>query len=204
MELDDLKKEWTALSATVQTQKLLTTQLIKEMTQVRYTQKFTKLTRIESLGAVVCFIAALLLLKNLAIFNTWYLFASALLVIAYLILLPLFTLKSLYALKNINIHRRSFKETVYTYTQQKQRLLLIQRVGLVLNFFILLLGIPVAQMLFKGNDLYRDFTAMESWELKLGALLVFGLGLAYFSRWGYRCYKSITHNAEEILNELKD
>ena len=55
MELEELQSAWTQMSDELNHQKKLTNQIILDMTKQKYQNKFSTITKYETLGAVVCF-----------------------------------------------------------------------------------------------------------------------------------------------------
>ena len=89
MDLEEIQTIWSEMSDQLEQQKKLTNELIMKMTQERYRTKFDKITFYESIGAVICFLAAIYFLVNINKLDTWYLLACGIFTIAFLILLPI-------------------------------------------------------------------------------------------------------------------
>lgn len=88
MDLEEIQAVWSDLSKRLDQQKQLTDQLILDMTKRKYRRRFDKITLYEGMGAVVCFVAALLLLTNFHKLDTWYLQLMGVLAMLFLVLLP--------------------------------------------------------------------------------------------------------------------
>ena len=67
-----MQQTWKEMSLELEKQKKLTTTIILKMTQEKYKNKFGTITIIESIGAVICFIAAIYILINFAKLDTWF------------------------------------------------------------------------------------------------------------------------------------
>jgi len=197
MELEEMKTLWEEMSLKINKQQLVTNQLIMEITQRKYTKKFSKLFIYESIGTVICIIMAFFILFNIEKLDTWYLLMSGIFVISILLFLPFFTLQSLTKIKHLNMAKYNYKETLVRFEKSKKRLLLLQRGGIVLSFVLALLIIPVLQKITNGKDFFVSMSSFP-WITVMG-MLVF---LFFFARWGYGCYKRITNSAENILKEL--
>ncbi|NNL02094.1 MAG: hypothetical protein HKP39_07450 [Eudoraea sp.] len=197
MDLEEIQTIWSEMSDQLEQQKKLTNELIMKMTQDRYSNKFDKITFYETIGAVICFLAAIYFLVNINKLDTWYLFTCGIFTIAFLILLPVATLGLLRKMKRMNIVKNSFKETIVGYTKAKKQLLLMQRVGIYLSFVLMFTCLPVFSKIMKNKDL---FLQSKIWLIYLPIMAIF---LFFFSRWGYKCYKNITNSAENILKELE-
>ena len=121
----------------------------------------------------------------------------------YLIIFPFMILRNLYRMKNMKIREGSIKETLLKYNSSKSSLLLLQRLGIVINFFIFIIGIPVAMKLFKNKDFYKETLAQENWTGAIIFISITAILMIWISRWGYRCYQKITKSAELTLKELE-
>lgn len=197
MELQELQTLWSQVSEQLEDQKKLTNEIIMKMTQERYANKFSKISVYETVGAIICFIVALYVLFNFGKLEIWYLQLCGLFTFLFLIILPVLTLKSLRNITQINVAESSFKDTIVLFEKAKNKLLLLQRVGIYLSFLLMFIILPVASKLLKNKDLFLETGV---WFVYLP---IMGIFLFFFSRWGYGCYKNITSSAENILNELE-
>ena len=200
MELEEMKTLWQEMSQQVEQQKKLTDTLIMDMTQQKYTQKFSKITTYESIGAAICFIMAILILVNFNKLNTWYLAACGIFTLSYLLTLPILVLRSLKTIRSINISSASYKESIVGFAKAKKQLLLIQKLGMYVNFILFLAIIPVSSKLLGDKDIF--ITGGSLW--KYGFIVIVAIAMIFVSRWGYGCYKNITNSAENILKEIED
>ncbi|TDI74266.1 MAG: hypothetical protein E2O87_03890 [Bacteroidetes bacterium] len=200
MELEEMKTLWEEMSQKVEKQQLVTDQIIMDMTQQKYTSKFSKIFLYESLGTVICFAMAVYILFNIEKLDTWYLMACGIFTLAFLFLLPLFTLWSLTRIKSLDVAAFSYKETLVRFERSKKWVLLSQRTSIYLSFILFLAVLPVLSKIFNNKDMFTmDMDALP-W-IFTGAVFVL---LILFLRWGYGCYKSITASAEMVLKELED
>lgn len=200
MELEEMKTLWEEMSQKVEKQQLVTDQIIMDMTQQKYTSKFSKIFLYESLGTVICFAMAIYILFNIEKLDTWYLMACGIFTLAFLFLLPLFTLWSLTRIKSLDVAAFSYKETLVRFERSKKWVLLSQRTSIYLSFILFLAVLPVLSKIFNNKDMFTmDMDALP-W-IFTGAVFVL---LIFFLRWGYGCYKSITASAEMVLKELED
>ncbi len=200
MELEEMKTLWQEMSERIEEQKQITDTLIMDMTQQKYTRKFSKITTYESIGAVICFITAILILVNFEKLDTWYLAACGIFTVGYLFTLPIIVLRSLKTIKTLNISTSSYKETIVSFTKAKKQLLLIQKLGLYVNSILFLAIIPVTSKLLGDKDIFM--TGGSLW--KYSFIVIFAIAMIFVSKWGYGCYKNITNSAEDILKELED
>jgi hypothetical protein len=200
MELEKMKTLWQEMSEQIEEQKQLTDTLIMDMTQQKYTQKFNKITTYESIGAAICFITAILILVNFKKLDTWYLAGCGIFTLSYLLTLPILVLRSLKTIRSINISSASYKESIVGFAKAKKQLLLIQKLGMYVNFILFLAIIPVTSKLMGDKDIFM--TGGSLW--KYGFIAIVAIAMIFVSRWGYGCYKNITNSAENILKELED
>ena len=200
MKLEEMKSLWAEMSLKLENQKSLTDKLILEMTQERYVNKFTKIQMYESIGAIICFAAALVVIINIGKLDTWYLLVSGILTITFLILMPILVLRSIKSIKQLNIASNNYKETIMSFAKAKKNLLTFQRVGIYLSFLFALIIMPVASKILKNKDFFTMEHSTKFWI----AMPLFFVGLIFFARWGYRSYQNITNSAENILKELEN
>ena len=200
MELEEMKTLWQEMSQQVAQQKQLTDTLIMEMTQQKYSQKFSKIAIYESLGAIICFIAAIYMIFNFNKLDTWYLMACGIFMISYLLTLPIFVLRSLKTIKSLNITNKSYKQTIVGFAKAKKQLLLVQKLGIYVNFILFLTSIPLAAKLLNNKDIF--LVGGSIWQGVF--IVVVAVLMIFVSRWGYGCYKNVTNSAENILKDLEN
>lgn len=199
MELEEMQATWSQMSNQLDNQKKLTDKLIMEMTKERYKNKIGILSKYEGIGAIICFIMAILLITRFSELNTWYLLASGIFTVCYLIVLPVIVLRSIGSLKRIDLTNNNYKETLIAYAKKKRHFLLTQKVGIYLNFILLVVSLPVIVKVFKGKDIFITNINLMYWYIPIMAVF-----LILFSIWGYGKYKKVTASASHILEELED
>ncbi|MET7029175.1 hypothetical protein [Sediminicola luteus] len=197
MDLEEIQAVWSEMSDQLEQQKKLTDKIILDMTQDRYIRKFSTISKVETLGAIICFVSALYFLFNFYQLDTWYLQLCGAFSIAFLIGLPILTLRSLGKIQKINIIDKNIKDTLVTYSKAKNKVLAIQRLGIFLCFIFMMTCLPVFSKLMKGKDIFQQ-GSFPIWYV-----VIMGVFIAFFARWGYGCYKKITQSAEGILKELE-
>ena len=198
MELEEMKSLWEDMSQKVDQQKILTDKLIIDMTQERYINRFNKILMYESIGAVVCFASAIFLIVNLGKLDTWYLLTCGIITLIFLLILPIVVLRSIGKIKHLNIAKDNYKETITRFYKSKKELLFTQRLGIYLSFIFALVILPVTSKILSNKDLFVSEHSTKLW-IYIPILFIF---LFFFSRWGYKSYKSITNSAENVLKEL--
>jgi len=189
---------WDEMSAKVDKQKILTDKMIIDMTQERYRNKISKISKYESLGSVVCFVAAIGILVNLSQLDTLYLLASGIFTAGYLILVPVLVLRSIFRLKSVNILKNNLKQTITDFTKRRKHFLFMQRLGIYLNFLLMFVSLPVIVKLMDGKDLFESQTDVWYWYIPIMAVF-----LILFSRWGYGHYNRMSESAGNLLKELE-
>lgn len=197
MDLKELEKVWSEMDREIKNQKKLTNQLIMDMTQEKYRNKFRKLSTFETIGGIICILSGVYILSKFNLLDTWYLQLCGGFTVFFLLLLPVITLWSLRKVQTLRITDAPIKETTIRYLRAKNQLLLIQRFGIYLSFFLMIAMLPVAGKIMNGKDL---FLSASLWYTYLPIMTVF---LFFFARWGYGCYKSLTQSAEKLLTDLE-
>lgn len=198
MTLEEMQQVWSEMTEKIDEQKRLTDTLIINMKQEKFRNKIGSIARYEALGAVVCFLGALAIIVNIGKLDTWYLFSSGIVISTYLIVIPWIVLKKIGQMNRIDILENSYRQTLIEFTQKRKQFLFWQRTAIFLNFFLLVLILPVSSKLLKGKDLFVEQSSVWGWYVLV--MLVF---LIPFSFWGYRKYSRMTGAAEKLLRDLR-
>ncbi|SDS39028.1 hypothetical protein [Winogradskyella sediminis] len=197
MELEEIKSLWEDMSQKVDQQKVLTDQLIKDMTKERFDTKMRSISIPESITAFICFAAVIYIISNFYSLNMWYLQLTGMIAIITCLVLPVLSLKSIQKMKSVHISKSTFKETVEAYAKEKARFMKIQKISFYASFLVLIALIIVFGKIMKGIDV---FTISE----KLNWLVPSGIGVLFiFSQWVLKKYKKATNSANDILKELE-
>lgn len=199
MDLDEIKAIWSEMSDQLEQQKKLTNEIILKMTQERYSNKFQKITIFESMGAIVCFIAAFFISINFDKLDTWYLVVCGVITLVFMLVLPMLVLRSLYQIKNLNITEATFRDTIVNYERIRRNLLMQQQFSIYGGFVIFFTTLAIFSRIFSGEDIFQDDQGAAVYIFSAIMCIL----LYFFTRWGYRCYKSITSSAERIIKELE-
>jgi hypothetical protein len=197
MELEEMRNEWQEMSKKMERQQLLTDKLIVEMTQEKYNNKLKSISIPETVGAVICFLSALYILRYFSKLDTWYLVVCGIFSIVYLIILPLKSMSSIKKMQRINISNKSIAQNLIDFANSKKKFWLVQRVGFYLNFIFIITILPISGKLLSNKDLFLE---NKLWYFYIPILIVFML---VFSRWGLKHYKKATESAENLLKELE-
>jgi MFS family permease len=199
MQLEEMKNLWDEMSLKIDSQQQLTNKLIMEMTQQKFRNRFSTLSLYETSGAVICFLAATFILLNLDKMDTWYLMLCGILSLLILIILPILSLRALFGLKKLNLNKNNYKETLLEFSKRKKNMMLIQQFSVGISIVLMWMVAPVFSMIVNGKDFFMQ-------EHSTGLLLFYAastIGVIFFARWGYGCYKRITASAEKDLKELE-
>jgi len=197
MTIEEMQTVWSEMTDKINNQKRLTDKLIMDMTQQKFNNRIGKIKTIEGAGAIVCFILAVLLLFSIDKLDTWYLIACGIFVAAYLFIAPTMILKSIMDMKSIDIHNNSFSDSISQFSKRRTRFLLLQRIFIILNLVLIIVVLPIASKIFKGNDLFIENQTVWYWYVPM--MLLF---MVPFSIWGYKSYKRMTASAEALLRDL--
>jgi hypothetical protein len=197
MELEEMKTLWEAMSQKVEKQQTMTDKLILEMTKARYKNRFTKITMFETMGTIICFAMAFIVILNFQKLDTWYLATSGIFAIAFLVAMPILVLQLWSKMRNLNLGGGNFKDVLNQYANYKASMLRMQRVSIYLNFPFLLIVFLLSNKIMNNRDFIQEGIG---WFWMIPALIF----LYFFSRWGYGQYVKITNSAEEILKELEE
>ena len=198
MEIEEIQATWSKLSSELEKQRKLTNKIIMEMTQQRYSNKFKTISTIETIGAVICLFTCIYILVNIDKLDTWYLLACGIFTVAFLLAMPVMVLRFLHKIKNIDILKNSYRDTVVTYARAKKNLLMIQQLGIYASFVLMFSTAAVFSKIWSNVD----FFMIERAGWLYGSIIIATIVVIFFARWGYRCYVNITSSAEGILKEL--
>lgn len=199
MEIEEMKILWSEMSDQLEQQKKLTNEIIMNMTQERYTNKFKTISIYETIGAVICYGVAIDILVNFGALDTWYLKACGVFTLTFLLVLPILVLRALSRIKRLNITDKNYKETLISYTKAKTNLLRLQQFGIAGSFFLMFAVAAVFSKMWSNED----FFMMERNMWSYAAIGLATLFVIVVSRWGYGHYRRITASAESLLKGLE-
>lgn len=198
MNVEDLQSTWAEMGQELEKQKKLTHEIIIQMTQIRYQSRLQKIANYEGIGAVICFVIALVILFNFSKLDTWYLQLCGLITLIFLLVLPVLVLRSIQSMKRIDISQGRYVDNLMAFNKARNQFLFIQRLGIGLGFGLIITILPVASKILNNRDLFLE---SRVWLWYVPLMVVF---LIFFSRWGYGAYKRITSSAETILMETEE
>jgi hypothetical protein len=199
MELEEMQAAWSQMSQDLEKQKQLTDEIILKMTQQRYTSQWNKIFTGEKIGGVICYVALVAILANFKELDTLPLQISGILCMLILAILPILSLKTIRAMKRVNVTSMSYKETMKTYAEGKKNFVNFQKLNVALSFVFMLLTVPVSAKLLNGENLF------ETLDPKLGIAVPFMFALFGLLVWVVtRCYKRVLRSSENILQEIEE
>ncbi|WP_396634480.1 hypothetical protein [Maribacter sp. R86514] len=199
MELEELQSAWTQLSDELNHQKKLTNKIILDMTKQKYQNKFTTITKYETLGAFVCFAISFFVILNFGKLDTWYLQVCGILTLLFLIVLPVMVLTTLKTIKNIDILNGSYKDNLKFYLKTKNKLLKLQQVGIAIGFVGLFFIVPVTSKIISNKNVF--LTSLKTEQYVIFAFTM--IAMVFFCKWAYNGYLKVTRSAQELLQDLE-
>jgi hypothetical protein len=196
MELDELKIMWTEMSENIDKQKHLTDKLIINMTQLQYKNGLQKISTPELAGTVICFAFAGLILINFGKYDSFYLKACGIVSAIILIVLPVFSLRAIFKLSNLNITTGNPRQILTGYAKGKRRLLFIQKLSLILTFLLMIVCLPVMLIIMGGKTTHVK-PEVWLWFIPFSLATLFLLG-----KWVYSYYSKTVNKVEDLLRDL--
>ncbi|NND62338.1 MAG: hypothetical protein HKN48_04000 [Flavobacteriaceae bacterium] len=200
MELDEMKLAWSEMSRQLDKQNKLTNQLIMEMTQQKFKNKFSTLSIVEGFGAVICYVVVVFIGINMDKLDSGYLLVSSIILMAFLTIMPIFSLGAIRGMRNMNLTQNSYKDTLVKFTKRKRNMMLIQQLGVVLSIVIMWMAVPVFTVIMNGKNFLELEHSVGNWIF----MIITTVGVILFALWGLRCYKRITTSAENVLKDLEE
>ena len=197
MELDELKNKWEDMSSKLEEQKLLTDQLIMELTTEKYKRKIRGIKGPETLGAVICGIASLYILFNFKLLDTWYLQVSGVVMLVFLVLAPIYSFRRMKSLMQAADSKLPIKESLIQFTNAKKRFVSLQKISFYMSFFMFFISLLVAGKLMNGIDLIQEQPEALKYAVPFGFLVVM-----LFSVFVFKKYNKSMNEAEELLKDL--
>ncbi|MDP2235647.1 MAG: hypothetical protein Q8J88_04350 [Bacteroidales bacterium] len=197
MELEEMRNAWQEMSKRVEKQEFLTKQVVEKMTTDRYNSKLNKIGISEYIGTIICYIGAAYLIINFTKIDDTLMQVFALVAILLLFILPIISLKSLRAMKNVNIPSKSYLETIEDFAKRKIRFQKLQKLNVSLGLFLMLVAIPVLSAV-QGKDIGQ---IPYFWTLIFPISIAFFLAFAY---WVLRSYNKILNETEKMLSDINN
>ena len=197
MELEELKNKWEDMSNKLEEQKLLTDQLIMELTTEKYKRKIKGIKGAETIGAIICGITILFILFNFKALDIWYLQASGVVMVLFLAAGPIYSFKRMNDLMNAADSKLPVKESLIQFAKAKKRFVSLQKISFYMSFFMFFISLLVAGKLMNGVDLIKEQPETLKYAVPIGFLVV-----VLFSVFVFRKYSKSMNQAEQLLKDL--
>lgn len=197
MELEEMKTMWGEMSAEMDKQKKLTTQLITKMTQANYRGKVNNILMPETAGALVSFASFVYIALNFEKLNSLHLFICGIVAAAIMLVLPLLSLRAVFKMRSVNIGSNNFKQAIQQYAAGKKQFVFVQKLTFYLGALLLVAILPVMSKIMGNVDAFKT----NSLWLMYAVMFIFFL---FFAKWVYRSYAKSVNDAENLLKELSE
>lgn len=197
MELEELKSKWVAMSRRVEDQEYKTNQLLEKMTREKYKSRINKIGNSEYFGTIICYIGAAYLIMNFTKLEDTLMQIFAIISIGLLFVLPVISLKSLRALKNVNVASKTYLQAIEDFAKRKVRFQRLQKLNVSLALFLMLVAIPVLSEI-QGKDFAQvpNFWTLV-FPISIAAFLVFAM-------WVLKYYNNVLLETEKILTDINN
>jgi hypothetical protein len=196
MELDEMKSLWEDLSVKVEKQEKIQKEILMEMTQKKYRQKIGHIAFSEILGSIICFACAVYFIyKFPALQNP---INQVLMVFNILVVtvLPIFSLKSIWQLNQLDLGVSSPSEVMEKFKRNKQRFWKVQKYGLYLSGLFLLSVLPPLAELAGEQSMVQ-----KSWfwwgYVPFGFVFLF-----FFTRFVMKKYQGSLKDSEHVIQNM--
>lgn len=197
MELDDLKDKWETMSDQLEKQQLLTDKLIMDLTKEKYNKNISRIKGGELFGSVICGITVLFILFNFEKLDTWYLQASGIVMLLFLIGAPILSFTLLKGFNKVTNTERPMKEGLEQFAKSKKRFVSLQKISFYMSFILFFISTLLAGKLINGIDLVVEQPEVLKYALPIGFLFV-----VVFSVFVFRKYNKSLYQAEQLLKDL--
>ena len=196
MEFEELKSQWSEMSANVDNQKKLTDKKISTMIEMSYRDKIRKIKIWEVTGAIFCCVALIFILNGMNKLEPWYLMICGIVSVMMLILMPALSLSTLFKISSANISTNDYRQVLFDYNTRKINFINVQKLSICLGALLFVTILPVIGKLVSGKDLFKSATIWYIYSVGFPCLY-------YFATWVFKKYNSSLNKAEEILHDLK-
>jgi membrane protein YdbS with pleckstrin-like domain len=199
MELEEMKNIWDDVSQEIDKQKILTDKSIVNITKKRYANKIRAISIPETIFAFISIAFSFFVLINFTKLDTWYLSISGIIVVLFLIIVPVFSVKWIRTLRNLDLTGNTFKQSLFEYVKGKQRFINFIKVSSYLTIPFIIAFMLIAEKIFNNNNLISENDFGVYWYvLPLGIIIQI-----LFNKWILIKYNKTINEAENILKELE-
>jgi hypothetical protein len=197
MELEEMKLAWNDLSKKVEKQEILNQQMIEKMTKDQFQTNLKKIALPEYIGTIICYLGAAYLSVNVPKLDEPLIQFFGVISIALLLILPIISLQSVRAMRNVNLAAQTYLETIQVFGKQKLRFQKLQKLNVSLGLFLMVIGVPVL----------LSIQGMSLNPTPLFWMLYFPLGVMFFlgfSYWVLKYYNRKLKATEKLLTEVNE
>jgi len=199
MELEEIKNIWDDMSQEIDKQKILTDKSIVNITKKRYVNKIRTISILETTFAFISIVFSAYILINFTKLDTWYLSISGIIVVLFLIIVPILSVKGIRTLKYLDIAGNTFKQSLHKYATGKQNFINFIKVSSYLTFPFIVAFMLIAEKIFNNNNLISENDIGVYWYvLPLGIIIQI-----LTNKWILIKYSKTLNEAENILKELE-
>jgi hypothetical protein len=199
MELEEMKNIWDDMSQEIDKKKILTNESIINITKKRYVNKLRAISIPETTFAFISIIFSAFVLINFTKLDTWYLSISGIIVVLFLIIVPILSVKWIRTLKYLDIAGNTFKQSLLKYATGKQKFINFIKVSSYLTIPFIVTFILITEKIFNNNNLISENDFGVYWYiLPLGIIIQI-----LFTKWILIKYTKTINEAENILKELE-
>ena len=199
MDLDEMKNVWDDMTKKLDSHKILTDQLIIEMTQLKYDNKTNILKNKEFLGLALAYTMIGIVIYSFESLDTWYLKTSGIVMMIILCVLPLYSIDWVKRLKKINLAKSSYKETLEQFYKTQKRVKQIELIGLSISPLLFVASSMVCLKIMGNEDIFK---LKISWALIICIILIF-IGVVYFIIISNKKKRNQLQFIEQLLKDLK-
>jgi hypothetical protein len=196
MEFEELKSQWSEMSANVDNQKKLTDKKISTMTEMSYRDKIRTIKIWEVTGAIFCCVGLIFILSGMNKLEPWYLMICGIVSVIMLILMPALSLSTLFKISSDDIATNDYRQVLFDYNTRKINFINVQKLSICLGALLFVTILPVMGKLISGKNLFKSATIWYIYSVGFPFLY-------YFATWVFKKYNSSLNKAEEILHDLK-
>lgn len=195
MELDDLKNTWDNAENKKQQQNL-TSNIIDQMSQTRYTSKINRIAYPEIIGSIICILTAILIGFTFYKLETVFFQAVGIVTILLLLSISVISFLSIRQLKSSNDFNQPYADTLRMFATQKLVFSKLQKINITLSYLLLVVVIILIPKFFSDQDV-SDSKYFWMFSFSFGYIFLF-----YFSKKVSKYYQNTMRKSEELLNEL--
>jgi len=200
MELEEMKNIWDDMSQRIDKLEILTDKSIVNITKKRYANKIRAISILETTLAFISIVFSAFVLINFTKLDTWYLSISGIIVVLFLIIVPILSVKWIRTLKYLDIAGNTLKQSLFKYAKGKQRFINIIKVSSYLTTPFIVAFMLISEKFFNNNNLISENDFGVYWYvLPLGIIIQI-----LFNKWILIKYTKALNEAENILKELEE